>query len=177
MAQAMLYPERIAKMKERRKQLGWSCQQLTDKVLDAGDITSIGTVKRVMSPGSEELRFKSSTLLPIEKALGLLDEKTVPVIPPVTEEFYHSIIKDQNEQLKEARRANRVKDVAITFLLAVLFGYLVMDLITPGVGWYREDSATGWVIKAVIFVSFILASCIYTLLRHRRLQKKKGQAV
>lgn len=173
MSQAMLYPDRVAKLKDRRQQLGWSCQFITDKVLDAGDITSVATVKRIMSAGSEEFRFKDSTLLPIEKALGLLDAKAIPTIPPATEEFYHSIIQDQNEQLKEARKTNKVQSLAIAFLLTVLFSYLFMDLITPGVGWYREESATGWIIKAVLLFAFVLAACIYSLLKRHRLQKKK----
>lgn len=173
MGQAMLYPERVAKIKDRRQQLGWSCQHITDIVLDAGDITSVATVKRILSAGSEELRFKDSTLLPIEKALGLLDEKAIHAIPPATEEFYRSIIKDQNEQLKELRHSNKAKDVALAFLLTVLFGYLFMDLLTPNAGWYREESATGWIIKAVLLLAFILAAGVYTMLKRRRLQKKK----
>ena len=173
MSQAMLHPERVAKMKERRQQLGWSCQLVTDKVLDAGDITSLGTVKRVMRSDSETLRFKNSTLYPIEKALGLLDEKAVPVIPPVNEEFYHSIIQEQNNQLKEAHRTNKVKDGAIVFLLTGLFGYLFVDLITPGIGWYSPEDATGWIIKAVLLLAFVIAAVAYTMFNRHRLQKKK----
>ena len=173
MSQANFHPERVAKMKERRQQLGWSCQLVTDKVLEAGDITSLGTVKRVMCAGSEGLRFKNSTLYPIEKALGLLDEKAVPAIPPATEEFYRSIIQEQNNQIKEANRTNKVKDGAIVFLLAVLFGYLFMDLITPGLGWYHPHNATGWIIKAVLLTAFVGAAIVYTLIKRNRLQKQK----
>lgn len=172
MGQPMNYPERIKRIKEARLKKGWSFQTLTDKVLDNGDITCLSTVKRVCAEGAEEKRFKNSTLEPIEKALGLLDEITTPAITPVNEEFYQTVIRELHAQLKETRSGSRMKDIAIAFLVAFQFVMLVLDRVTPGVGWYQPGNAFGWQIKAAVLAGFCFAAVGYFL--YKKFAVKNG---
>ena len=172
MGQPMVYPERIKRIKEARTEKGWSLQTLTDKVLDNGDITSLSTVKRVCTEGAEEKKFKSSTLEPIEKALGLLDEITTPAIAPTNEEFYQAVIRELHSQLKESRSGSRMKDIAIAFLMCFHFVMLVLDRVTPGVGWYQPGNAFGWQMKAAVLVGFCFAAAGYFI--YRKFAVKNG---
>lgn len=171
MGQPMVYPERIKRIKETRIQKGWSLQTLADKVLDNGDITSLSTVKRICAEGAEDKKFKSSTLEPVEKALGLLDEIEAPAIAPVNEEFYHAVIRELHSQLKEIRSGSRMKDIAIAFLVGLQFIILVMDRVNPSVGWYQPGATSGWKIIATLFGCFCAAVVAYFL--YRRFAVKK----
>ena len=172
MGQPMVYRERIKRIKEARVQKDWSYQTLTDKVLDNNDITSLSTVKRVCGEGAEDKKFKSSTLEPIEKALGLLDEIKTPAIDPVNEEFYHSVIRELHSQLKEARSGSRMKDMAIAFLVGLQFVILVLDRVNPDVGWYQPGATFGWKMIAAIFGCFCLAAVVWFL--YRKFAAKKN---
>lgn len=165
MGQPMVYPERIKRIKEARIKKGWSLQTLTDKVLDNGDITSLSTVKRICAEGAEDKKFKISTLEPVEKALGLLDEIEAPAIAPVNEEFYHAVIRELHSQLKDIRSGSRMKDIAIAFLVGFQFVMIVLDRINPNVGWYQPGATSGWKMKVALFACFCIAAAAWFLYR------------
>lgn len=165
MGQPMVYSERIKRIKEARAQKAWSLQTLTDKVLDNGDVTSLSTVKRICSEGSEDKKFKSSTLEPIEKALGLLDEIKTPAMTPVSEEFYHAVIRELHSQLKDVRSGSRMKDIAIAFLVGLQFVILVLDRVNPNVGWYQPGATSGWKLIATLFGCFCVVAAAYFVYR------------
>ena len=174
MGQAMQYPERIERLHAKKAEKGLSCQQITDIVTDAGDFTSLGTVKKVFSADAKTKKFKDITLQPIEKALGLLDEVQPAAMSPATEEFYQAIIRELNAQAKESRKAHQVKNIAIVFLVSLQFIILVLDRINPNIGWYQTGDATGWTLKATLFACFCLLALGYLLYR-RYADKKDGQ--
>lgn len=171
MGQPMVYSERIRRIKEARVKKGWSLQTLTDKVLDNGDITSLSTVKRICAEGAEDKKFKSSTIEPIERALGLLDETAPPAVAPVSEEFYHSVIRELHSQIKEIRSGSRMKDIAIAILVAFQFVVLVLDRLNPNAGWYQPGATSGWKLKSAIFAIFCFAAAGYFIYRKFAVKK------
>ena len=170
MGQAMLYPERIAALHTRKAELGKSCQDIVDDVLDAGEYTSLGTVKKVFSKDAAEKRFKNSSLLPIEQALGIADAKAVQAVAPLTEEFYQRIIRELNQQLKVSRAAHFWKNIAIVFLVAVLGILLLADWLSPDRGWYRSSGAGVWYVLAGLLLAFCVAALVFYL--HQKRKKK-----
>lgn len=168
MGQAMLYPERIAALHLRKSELGKSCQDIVDDVLDAGEYTSLGTVKKVFSKDAAEKRFKNSSLVPIEQALGIADVKAVQAVAPLTEEFYQRIIRELNQQLKVSRAAHFWKNIAIVFLVAVLGILLLADRLSPDRGWYRSAGAGVWYVLAGLLLAFCVAALVFYLYQKRK---------
>lgn len=173
MGSANAHPERIERMKTKRLQLDWSYQDIVDKVLDAGDITSISTVKRVFASGSESRNFKEATLQPIEKALGLLEENKSTQTSPNQQDLY-AVIMEQHQQLKDVLKTSRMKDVSIFYLLGLISIYLIVDKAIPTVGWYRGDFSVGWVLKAVAIGAFVVVSVVYLFIKRRKQNSKGG---
>lgn len=173
MGQAMQYPERIERLHARKAEKGLSCQQITDIVTEAGDFTSLGTVKKVFSADAKSKKFKDITLQPIEKALGLLDEVKPAAMSKATEEFYQAIIRELNAQAKESRKVHQVKNIAIVFLVALQFIILVLDRINPNIGWYQPGTTSNWSTIATLFTCFCLAALGYLL--YRRSENKKDE--
>ena len=167
MVQAEAHPERVRRIKERMKELGWTRQRLVDEIIDAGDISSLASVKRVCAEGSEEKKFKEITLQPLEKALGLLDEVKPLVMSESTELFYQRIITELNAQVKEQRKAHTIKNVAIIVLISIQAIWLLVDFMMPTVGWYQTGSTVGWFVKFGTLLLFCLAAFIYVKIKQR----------
>lgn len=157
MSQGKLYPERIARLKEAKAAQDLSCQQIVDMVLADGGITSLSTVKNIFAPGAHEKKFKDISLAPIEKALGLASATVTPSLAPATEEFYHSIIRELNQRLKDIEHRLKIKDIAIALLVAIQFLWLCIDVATPGSGWFGSDAGYVWATKLGILLVFCVA--------------------
>lgn len=158
--------QRIARLKQKKEELGWSNQIIADKVFNAGDIVSLGTIKRVFSSNANDYRFKHASLLPIEKALGLMADE--PSIPPATEEILRTVIAEQHQQLLELRRQHeedraelrgerrrmKMQTAAIIALLIYNSFFLLVDRFTVGIGWYQEQNPIAWIVKALCILAF-----------------------
>lgn len=179
--------QRIAKLKQKKEELGWSCQLIADKVYDAGEIVSLGTVKRIFSANANDYHFKHATLLPIEKCLGLMQD--VPSIPPETEEILREVIQEQRQQIVELRRqheedraelraehrCNKNKTAAIIALFIYNSFFLLLDRFTVDVGWYRQDNPTGWFVKAFFLAAFAGAILFVHIKTKLRRNKSNGE--
>lgn len=179
--------QRIAKLKQKKEELGWSCQLIADKVYDAGEIVSLGTVKRIFSANANDYHFKHATLLPIEKALGLMQD--VPSIPPETEEILREVIQEQRQQIIELRRqheedrlelrnehrCDKRKTAAIIALFIYNSCFLLIDRFTDGIGWYSEENATGWFVKAFCLAAFAGAILFVHIKTKLRRNKSSGE--
>lgn len=159
MGQPMVYEERIKRIKKRKEERGWSNQALVDKTIDAGGVTSLSTVKRICAEGSEEKKFKSSTLEPIERALGLLDEEKP--ISPVTETFYHAAIRELNAQLKASRKAHTAKNLALIFLMVYELVKIIYDRLYIYGGWYTPENKHIWYMYATAFGAYCIVMLVY----------------
>ena len=173
--------QRIARLKQKKDELGWSNQKIADKVFDAGDIVSLGTIKRVFSPNANDYRFKDASLLPIEKALGLAGDNAL--LPPETEEVLKTVIQEQRLQIVDLRKQidegreergilkkqDKMKNIALALMLVYNSFFLLIDRFTVGVGWYREENPTGWIIKLLFLIVFLGAIVGHLMLvRSRR---------
>ena len=168
MGQAQPYPERIRRIKARKETMRISYQDIVDRVFENGEITSLGTVKKVFSLGSEEKNFKDITLLPIERVLGLLDEEEEAPLSPGTEKFYQDIIREQNESIKHNTSLLMIKN----FFLAVLIAYeavkVIYDRIYLDAGWFTPENPVGWFFSVGFLVVFILAYIVMSLYTRKK---------
>ena len=164
MSQAMFYPERIKQLHKEKESKGLSCQQIVDIVLADGGITSLGTVKKIFSQDAPEKKFKDISLAPIEKALGIMKDAPTSTLPASTEEFYHSIIRELNQRLKDNERSTKAKDMAIVFLILMQFVWLIIDVATPDAGWYGSDASYVWILKLCVLLAFCVG---FVLIRRK----------
>lgn len=163
----MVNPERIRRIRAEKERRGWSAQRVADEALKNGDDIAPSTIKNMASPNGENLSFKESSLLIVERALGLTDE--APAIAPKTEEFYQQTIRDQAAQLKEGRRIDRLKNITIGVLLVFHSVMLLIDRSMPDIGWYRgAENSLGWIIKALLIVLFIALALGFTVWHRRK---------
>lgn len=168
MSQALHYPERINRLREAKAEQDLSCQQIVDLVIADGGITSLSTVKNVFAANAAERKFKDITLAPIEKALGIIKTAPASTLPPATEEFYHGIIRELNGRLKDSEHELKAKDAAIGFLIALQFVWLIIDVATPGSGWFGSDAGYVWILKLGILLIFCIA---YLIIRRKHRQE------
>lgn len=163
----MVNQERIRRIRAEKERRGWSAQRVADEALKNGDDIAPSTIKNIASPNGENMSFKESTLLIVERALGLTGE--APALSPKTEEFYQQTIRDQEAQLKECRRIDRLKNIAIGVLLAFYSVMLLIDRAFPDVGWYRVGgNSLGWFIKTLLVILFIAAALTFTVWRRKK---------
>lgn len=163
----MVNQERIRRIRAEKERRGWSAQRVADEALKNGDDIAPSTIKNMASPNGESMSFKESSLLIVERALGLTGE--APTIAPKTEEFYQQIIQDQAAQLKECRRIDRLKNIAIGVLLTFHSIMLLVDRANPAVGWYRGSGhSLGWSVKAMLVILFIAVALTFMVRRRKK---------
>lgn len=163
----MVNQERIRRIRAEKERRGWSAQRVADEALKNGDDIAPSTIKNMASPNGENLSFKESSLLIVERALGLTDE--APAIAPKTEDFYQQTIREQAAQLRECRRIDRLKNIAIGILLAFHSVMVLIDRSVPNAGWYREGgNSLGWFIKALLVILFIAVALTFVVWRRKK---------
>lgn len=135
------YPAQILALKSFKAQNRWSLNDIVDVCAKEGQITNLGTVKRIFSPGSESFNFKyATTLEPIIYSFNRLGaeipepsfDQTVPNtsvsdLAHVLEAFEHTRSREA-EYLKAQLASERRQKFIV---LGILIAYFIFELLTP----------------------------------------------
>lgn len=175
MGQAKLQPDRVARIKEEKSRQRITNQEIVDRALDMGEITSLSSVRRVCAEGSEQDGFRDATLRPIEKVLGIeVKQPQIPAAQPA-DKFLEGIIRELNAQNKALRRSHFWKNLALILLSAFLTALLIVDRFNPYVGWYSEGTQWVWAAAAAFLVGFGIAAAAYNV-KKRLKDRDEGES-
>lgn len=150
-------PEIIEKLKAVKEERGYSLQDIADMTEEAGCAVSLTTIKRVFSNNyKEQQTFRySKTIKPIADVLlgadepdsdlarsdmfDLLNRQIVTLEEALRKRDleYTERVEFLKSRIKRSDRIIHVLSLTLGVLLAAIIVVLIMDRLSPNIGWFR----------------------------------------